>query len=162
MLTLDQILNESRWVAKMQGWRATGTYKELEHLACSEDCREIDLAGVQPPHLAEFFDLYNQREGFITIQDFYREVYYPKQAQKEMRGLAALVETELDKQEVIHSDVWSDELGTCKVLITWGDWKHEHARADYVVAGIGGSLLWAYVTEEDGSDCYSAVHKYQF
>jgi hypothetical protein len=46
-----------------------------------------------------------------------------------------------------------------------GDWKHEHRRADYLVRhffmdkGLGISVD-EQVTDEDGSDCYSAEHYY--
>lgn len=56
------------------------------------------------------------------------------------------------------------------ISISWGDWKHEHLRLDYLMFDI----LYEYnpklayncfkkneeITEEDGSDTYSAVHKY--
>ena len=47
--------------------------------------------------------------------------------------------------------------------IEWGDWKHDHARADYLVKHeLGGMEILTEVYEEDGSDCYSAVHHYFF
>ena len=49
-----------------------------------------------------------------------------------------------------------------EVLIHWGDWKHDHLRADWLIKEIGGTLFKTYVTEDNGSDCYSAVHKYIF
>ena len=49
--------------------------------------------------------------------------------------------------------------------ITWGDWKHEHWRSDVIVSEELAALfpnftisLDTEVTEEDGSDCYSAYH----
>ena len=53
--------------------------------------------------------------------------------------------------------------------IKWGDWKHEHRRADYLVSTflennveINAELLYAQnVTQENGSDCYSALHIYK-
>lgn len=48
--------------------------------------------------------------------------------------------------------------------VTWGDWKHSHKLLD--------SLMWEefeelkkvkeVTTEEDGSDCYTAIHFYYF
>lgn len=37
MLTLEQIMNESIWVAKMNGYRMSGTYAEMKPYADSED-----------------------------------------------------------------------------------------------------------------------------
>ena len=45
--------------------------------------------------------------------------------------------------------------------ISWGDWKHDHLRAKWVVEDVLGLdvMNWdTVVTEEDGSDCYSAHH----
>ena len=51
MLTLETILSDSIWVAKMNGWRQTGTYDELSDLREDEDCRDFDLCAEQPEHL---------------------------------------------------------------------------------------------------------------
>ena len=48
------------------------------------------------------------------------------------------------------------------VEISWGDWKHEHCHADWLIGDLGGTLIRTDVTEEDGSDCYSATHYYVF
>jgi hypothetical protein len=64
-------------------------------------------------------------------------------------------------------DYFVDETfdGRLCIEIHWGDWKHEHRRADYLVRqffmdkGLGVHVD-EQVTEEDGSDCYSAEHYY--
>lgn len=63
--------------------------------------------------------------------------------------------------DVIHSD------GIDKIYfeITWGDWKHDHLRTEYLVKQFceekGYSVeCEVIVTEEDGSDTYSAEHRY--
>ena len=50
------------------------------------------------------------------------------------------------------------------VEIFWGDWKHEHLRLEWLVRENIPELkhIEAVTTEEDGSDCYSAVHKFFF
>lgn len=75
MLSLDKILNECLWVAKMQGYRVSGTYDEIGDLADDEDCRDFDLAAKQPDDLMDFFEGFFQYGRFITIQDYYRDVY---------------------------------------------------------------------------------------
>lgn len=70
------------------------------------------------------------------------------------------------KANRIYADVWfEDEI--LNVSIEWGDWKHEHLRANYIIketiSGIGGieiAFNTEFMTETDGSDTYSAVHKY--
>jgi len=65
--------------------------------------------------------------------------------------------------------VWADVYEThddfgekvIKIEISWGDWKHEHLRAKWVVEDVLGVSVRKWVedvTEEDGSDCYSATH----
>lgn len=50
------------------------------------------------------------------------------------------------------------------VEVIWGDWKHEHARLDWLVGENIPNLrsIHTTTTEEDGSDCYSAIHYYYF
>ena len=60
-------------------------------------------------------------------------------------------------------ETWVDRTGAfdiIKVDINWGDWKHEHLRCDYLMEQIGYISINSFVTEENGSDCYSAQHWY--
>jgi hypothetical protein len=57
---------------------------------------------------------------------------------------------------------YDEKAGTILVDILWGDWKHEHLRADYLVAQLGGTHVYTYDLESDGSDCYSGRHEYKF
>lgn len=58
----------------------------------------------------------------------------------------------------------SAELKKIGIEITWGDWKHEHARLDLIMTENFDNLrsIHTVTTEEDGSDCYSAIHYYYF
>ena len=47
------------------------------------------------------------------------------------------------------------------VTIYWGDWKHDHARLRYVMGIHGFSEVECEVIDADGSDCYSAIHKFK-
>ena len=63
---------------------------------------------------------------------------------------------------------YCDDLPVIEVDISWGDWKHEHLRADWIARefleglGITAFRITEYTTEEDGSDTYSAEHKIEF
>jgi len=48
--------------------------------------------------------------------------------------------------------------GKIRVSISWGDWKHDHGFCNRLLSYIGYSFVKEEVTEEDGSDCYSADH----
>lgn len=80
-----------------------------------------------------------------------------------VQELAEKIEKMLDENH-IHCEVYVEPpLPVVCVQINWGDWKHEHLRADLLVKEkFSPIFVTERLTEEDGSDCYSAVHKYLF
>ena len=59
--------------------------------------------------------------------------------------------------------VWADvypHYGTSALVvsISWGDWKHSHLWARDLMKYLGYTEIGNKVTEENGSDCYSAEH----
>lgn len=44
------------------------------------------------------------------------------------------------------------------ILIEWGDWKHEHGTLSYIMKEEGYRETNKVITEENGSDYYSAIH----
>lgn len=48
-----------------------------------------------------------------------------------------------------------------EIDIEWGDWKHDHTFADYVMSQHGFVYVDEHITEEDGSDTYSSIHYYK-
>lgn len=59
----------------------------------------------------------------------------------------------------VYAEVWKHD-DDILVNIVWGDWKHEHLWAKTLMEYINYLQLDVEVTEEDGSDTYSAVHTY--
>lgn len=59
--------------------------------------------------------------------------------------------------EVYPSEVYKEN-NEIVVLIEWGDWKHEHGWCESAMGYIGYNEIGEYVTEENGSDCYSSEH----
>lgn len=55
-------------------------------------------------------------------------------------------------------EVYENTDGTIEISITWGDWKHSHAYLRYLMTQKGYIETDCEVTEDDGSDCYSATH----
>lgn len=51
--------------------------------------------------------------------------------------------------------------GNIAVSIEWGDWKHSHLRANYLMKQLGYVLVNEELTNSDGSDCYSSIHFYK-
>ena len=73
-----------------------------------------------------------------------------------------MVEKKLN-DEHIYASVWPyrSDMPVMDVEIQWGDWKHDHARAKWLLGEISGiHYISSAVTEENGSDCYSAVHHF--
>lgn len=59
------------------------------------------------------------------------------------------------------AEIWAHEsLPVICAEISWGDWKHDHLRADWAMQEAGFTCVGQEITEEDGSDTYSAVHNY--
>ena len=96
-LSYEVIDRDTLWVAKMQGYRQVGTYAEVGHLFSKEECRDFDTLCIegQPEHLRPFYteyEAYIEKEGWITIPDYYNKVYNPKKVWTEAQ-IAELIQT---------------------------------------------------------------------
>ena len=58
----------------------------------------------------------------------------------------------------IYADVYTNSEGQVLVSISWGDWKHEHGWCRSLMGYLGYTEDDVIVTEDNGSDCYSAEH----
>lgn len=68
-------------------------------------------------------------------------------------------------EKLLFPDLYEEKVGNEVMLaahIEWGDWKHDHIYLDHVMGELGFSVYKVTVTDEnDGSDCYSALHLYR-
>ncbi len=76
VLTLQEVKDNTIWVAKMIGYRLTGTYDELEDARHSDDCRDFDVCCTQEtPELQKFWDdcwkYEEENHCWKTIDEFY-------------------------------------------------------------------------------------------
>jgi hypothetical protein len=81
---------------------------------------------------------------------------------KELSTLAEALEAHLSTNKLF-ADVYAGH-DYIAAEISWGDWKHEHLRCKWLTEEFFQSKgidinIQTEVTEEDGSDCYSAVHR---
>lgn len=62
----------------------------------------------------------------------------------------------------LYADVYDnfDGLPVVHASIHWGDWKHDHLWCKKLMEYIGYVEIGCNVTEENGSDCYSAIHNF--
>ena len=68
------------------------------------------------------------------------------------------------KENHIYADVYQNPQfpdSAYLVEISWGDWKHEHMRTRMLLEEkFNATHFRTNVTEDDGSDTYSAVHTF--
>ena len=60
----------------------------------------------------------------------------------------------------IYACLWEDN-NQIVISIEWGDWKHDHLYCIHLMSEIGYEHICENITEEDGSDCYSAEHYFE-
>lgn len=77
-------------------------------------------------------------------------------------------DSDIEKQvcEFLNACNWYHDVytynGLLAIEIIWGDWKHDHLAVDELVEkAFGLTCISKVTTEEDGSDCYSAIHYYK-
>ena len=68
---------------------------------------------------------------------------------------AAFKEAELSVDEIYQIE--ENEILVC---ISWGDWKHHHLACEQIMKRLGYIQVQEIITEDDGSDCYSAEHTF--
>lgn len=84
-----------------------------------------------------------------------------------MENLVNDIQKEFDKEHLFASVYYNPYVDAIKWEIEWGDWKHDHLRSEYVFEdycaehGYEATKLYSCTTEENGSDCYSALHAYR-
>lgn len=81
---------------------------------------------------------------------------------KEMNDIAEELYNHFDEKDCYY-EIWPEENAIC-AEISWGDWKHDHLFFDYEARkflrekGYEVVNIDTDITEEDGSDTYSAIH----
>ena len=93
--------------------------------------------------------------------------------EKEIREVECVFSPDYTKkyiEDTIHqflndNGVWSEVFTECDrkvivVSIEWGDWRHSHLWSRDLMSYLGYTEIGNAVTEENGSDCYSADHYY--
>ena len=93
---------------------------------------------------------FTERYSFIDVDEYLKELNYTDEDDKILKVMrAAGLYNWIDKTP----EGYNSE-------IEWGDWKHDHKFCDDLMRVLGYDLLQEELTEEDGSDCYSAIHYY--
>ena len=65
------------------------------------------------------------------------------------------------KDNNLYCEVYEHANGCISVEIEWGDWKHDHRYLEHLMGELDYILVDKKITNEDGSDCYSADHYYK-
>lgn len=147
--------------AVINGLKSNPVYGPLFVSAVSDDLDIINAAAT------------DEGDEVVAVFEDGDQIYYSRNLSnptREFKGNIGAIEVAIverylrDKKVSGITEVrFSPEMELVVVSISWGDWKHDHLRADYIVEhDLGGYLFGSVVTEEDGSDCYSADRYYKF
>lgn len=115
-------------------------------------------------------DLDIEEDGLIVVEkesesEIKEESLKEELSQEELKNLGHELEDHFSKLGVYY-EIWPCDNNSLCVEISWGDWKHDHLWCDYEVKNFlkskGHEVVSndTQVTEEDGSDTYSAIHSY--
>lgn len=61
---------------------------------------------------------------------------------------------------IIH-EWWVQDDGNVVVEVIWGDWRNDHMALDHVMTENNFALIERIITEEDGTDAYSAEYVFR-
>lgn len=105
---------------------------------------------------------YRDQYTLVELKSLTCELLIKVKAQlQRLRDPFAYVYGQLIRYDCDHDDVSSsDDNRYFEIPISWGDWKHSHARLNYIMGLCGYDKAGEEVTESDGSDCYSSIHYY--
>ena len=112
--------------------------------------------------------------GYDEVKDDWCKHYIIKGedgTEKEIREFEAVFVPDTTKDETsmlyrylldngVYAEVYHYATGIPAIVvsISWGDWKHHHGWANSLMQYLGYTEIGNRVTEENGSDCYSAEH----
>lgn len=109
----------------------------------------------------------------IIVKEMEEFEDYREPSKQDLINLQNFIIKKLDESPIMFSEVevyTEDDSIIIEVSLEWGDWKHDHLRLDYLMddiihdydpnMGRHFGVMGAEVTEEDGSDTYSAIHSY--
>lgn len=71
---------------------------------------------------------------------------------------------DLIKENHLFGEIVEEKENMIAIEISWGDWKHDHLRLNWIMQENFPEIkkIDTFTTEEDGSDCYSAIHYFYF
>lgn len=85
----------------------------------------------------------------------------------DLEMVVGVLANELEEENISVSKCGVDRKGWAYFSIEWGDWKHDHRRADDIrdelfnELGLTVGAQMERIDEENGSDCYSATHLFR-
>ena len=145
----NKIIGKEVWVLeeKNHSWKPNKekTWKVKEYI----DWGDERLNGDYCPHV-----ILEDAEGNTKDIREYEVVVIPN---------AKLPQVDMVNEYLSANGLYVDDIsqfneGEVSVSIEWGDWKHEHGFLRCLMQYIGYGEGDEVVTEENGSDCYSATH----
>ena len=75
-------MSEIKWYVRLPGYRTTGIYEDIEHLASYEDCKDFYLDDIenQPESVKPFLNDYMEysKTNWTNIDDYYHKIWSKK------------------------------------------------------------------------------------
>ena len=145
----DKIIGKEVWVLeeKNHSWKPNKekTWKVKEYI----DWGDERLNGDYCPHV-----ILEDAEGNTKSIREWEVVVIPNTKLPEVD----MVNNYLSDNGLYNDDISQFDESGVSVSISWGDWKHDHGYVRCLMGYIGYDESDEVVTEENGSDCYSAIH----
>ena len=95
-------------------------------------------------------------EGNITDTPDYKCVVCPENTEDKVDT----IQKYLCDNQADFSEIYQPNDDSVIISVSWGDWRHSHMFLRTLMGYIGYQQMAEVLTEEDGSDCYSADHYY--
>ena len=152
-MSREKIIGKQVWVLENKGF----TY------ICNKDKTYTVIARVEPKHTLPDGTINNDWCDHLilfdgTTQTHIREYEVVVTPDQSIKDFDCRLHQYLTDNGLYFDDCSSDSEGMVSINIVWGDWKHEHGYCDNLMEYIGYNQDDEEVTEENGSDCYSAIH----
>lgn len=111
-------------------------------------CGELNEATDEPQYDVKFTDMERVESPTLAPVDLNDDI-------------ANQLQAHFEKNKLYCDVYYNDYEGCLEYDINWGDWKHEHLRSKWLLEELFEQLgikarIESEVTEENGSDCYSA------
>ena len=112
----------------------------------------------EPQEVNDYCYHYLVKNGDEKIEEVrdYQCVFAPQENLQEVD----MIQKYLSDNGADFDEIYQPNNGSIIISVSWGDWRHSHMFLRNLMEYLGYKQMAEILTEEDGSDCYSADHIY--